>query len=69
MNNHNTVQGSQLLFERLRLQAHLQGMQQRLGFDQAMKIMAHAIELEFTGEERRQPHRVQDFDSDRYASY
>ena len=69
MNNHNTVQGSQLLFERLRLQAHLQGLQQRLGFDEAMKIMAVAIELEFTGEERRQPNRAQDLDSDRYVSY
>ena len=69
MDKLNTPAGTQLLFERLRLQAHLQGLQQRLGFDQAMKIMALAIELEFQGEERRQPHRQQDFDSDRYASY
>jgi hypothetical protein len=66
----NTIDtGTQLLFERLRLQAHLQGLQQRLGFDQAMKIMALAVELEFQGEERRQPNRVQDLDSDCYASY
>jgi hypothetical protein len=69
MTNLNTIQGSQLLFERLRLQAHLQGMQQRLGFDEAIKILALAVELEFQGEEKRQPHREQDFDSDRYASY
>ena len=69
MDKLNTPAGTQLLFERLRLQAHLQGLQQRLGFDQAMKIMALAIELEFQGEERRQPHRQQDLDSDRYASY
>jgi hypothetical protein len=69
MNTHNIAPGTQLLFERLRLQAHLQGLQQRLGFDEAMKILAMAVELEFQGEERRQPHRAQDFDSDRYASY